>query len=103
MPAIGAAVREGAHEDVHAVRAFEGGQAEVRDDEPLRCARAVISPRRPGAVLRPRRHDVDAGFELAHGLQDGESGDDVFVQIGLASSVPFQMRVPFSLWMLSAE
>ena len=74
-------VREGAHEDVHAVRAFEGGQAEVRDDEPLRCARAVIFLVE-GAVLRPRRHDVDARLELAHGLQDGESGDDVFVQLG---------------------
>ena len=64
-----------------AVIARIGGQAHVRDDEPLRrkLTGIVIPGGRPRPLGRGRHH-IDAGLHLTDSLIDRECGDDVGVQ-----------------------
>ncbi len=63
-------------EDMNAVIAGEGGDAEIGDDEPLRGELIVLT----AGVLRGCRHDVDARLQVAEHLIDREGGRDFLVQ-----------------------
>ena len=72
--------RQRIDEGMDAVAARIGGEPEVGDDEPLRCALAVLLR---GNVARNRGEHIDAGLELRHRLGDGKVGGDLGVQRSL--------------------
>ncbi len=69
---------------MHAIRTAESGQAEIRDDEPLRRGGSaadivvVAGDRLPVGGLGD--HDINAGFELADGFEHGEGRRYILVQ-----------------------
>ena len=68
-----------------AVAALEGGEAEIRDNEPLRGLGlvAAILVRGGGDAAGLGQHDVDAGLQLADRLQHRKGSDGLVVQFGL--------------------
>ncbi len=81
--------RERIEEDVDAVVARERGEAQVRDDEPLRRELAVVFGI-ARAAFRLGGHHIDAGLEIADRLIDRESGGDV----GIEHRVDLQLAFP---------
>ncbi len=74
------------HDCMYAIASRKGGEAEVRDDEPLRreCIVVLAVRRRRGGVALPgpRGDDVDARLELADRLEDREVGRHVLIELG---------------------
>ncbi len=62
-----------------AVIASKGGQAEIGNDEPLRCALVAFLLLLFGGF---RDHDVDAGIELACRVGHGDGGRYFLVELG---------------------
>ena len=71
--------RQRMNKDIYAVMAAIGGQTQVGHDEPLAGALAVVVG---DLVFRRRRHDIDAGLELAERSIDRERGGDFGIELG---------------------
>ena len=74
------------HQRMHAVVAGNRGQAEIGDHHPLRRELHALVGARIGGVRRafprPRGDDIDAGLELADGVEHRKVGHDVLVEHG---------------------
>jgi hypothetical protein len=66
-------------ENMDAVIAGNGGEAEIGDDEPLGGARIAVVIE-IFALLRLRHHHVDAGFERTERLINGKSRGDLVIE-----------------------